>query len=406
MLKQNKQIAIFGGGASGLMAAYILSKYFDVTIYEKEKNIGQKLLVAGKGGFNLTSELPIEELINKYSPSNFLSNSINNFNSTDLRNLLADLGIETYVGTSGRVFPNKEIKPIDVLDKIKEILLSQNVKILANHKFVSFDKKNKPIVENNSEEKSIKADYYIFALGGASWEITGSDGIWKSKFNSIGVKTVPFQASNCGININWSDNVKSSHSGKPMKNISISIDNLTSKGEAVITDYGLEGNAIYSIVPGIRNSLSKNNLTEIFLDFKPSNSLKQLQNRTKNKSTIAKSIRSKDYAKIFNLNSTELAIIKSYTDKETYLEMGSFVKSIKNLVIPVESLRPIDEAISTVGGIDIHELNSDFSLKKYPNIFTIGEMVDWDAPTGGFLLQGCFSMGHFVGSSILKQNQY
>ncbi|MCP5063772.1 MAG: TIGR03862 family flavoprotein [Ignavibacteriae bacterium] len=401
MSRQNKQIAILGGGASGLMAAYILSKYFDVTIYEKEKNIGQKLLVAGKGGFNLTSDLPIEELIDKYFPKHFLSNAISKFNSTDLRNWLAEIGIPTYVGTSGRVFPQQDIKPIEVLDKIKRKLLSRNVKILENHKFISLDEKKRPIVEYKSEEKLIKAEYYIFSLGGASWKITGSDGTWKNKFNAIGVKTIPFKASNCGINIKWSDNVKLSHSGKPLKNIRISIGNLISNGEAVITDYGLEGNAIYSIVPGLRNPLSKNKTTEIFIDFKPSNSLIQLQNRTKNISTIAKSIRSKDYAKIFNLNSTELSIIKSYTDKETYLEIGSFVKSIKNLAIPVESLRPIDEAISTVGGIDINELNSDFSLKKYPNIFTVGEMVDWDAPTGGFLLQGCFSMGHFAGRSIL-----
>jgi len=400
MSKSKKNIAILGGGASGLMAANILSNNFDVTIYEKEKIIGQKLLVAGKGGFNLTSELPTEELIKKYSPSNFLSNAIRNFNSLDLRNWLLELGIPTYVGTSGRVFPEKGIKPIQVLDSLKENLLDKNVKFLTNHKFISFDGNDKPIIEFDNKETSIDADNYIFALGGASWKITGADGIWKDKFESIGVNTIPFQASNCGININWTENIKESHSGKPLKNIRISIDNKKSSGEAVITDYGLEGNAIYSIVPEVRNSLSKEKVTEIFLDFKPSNSLIQLQNKTK--SNLGKSISSKDYSKIFNLNSTELAIIKSFTDKATYLDLDSFIKSLKSLPIHVESLRPIDEAISTVGGIDINELNSDFSLKKYPNIYTIGEMVDWDAPTGGFLLQGCFSMGNFVGRSIME----
>jgi predicted flavoprotein YhiN len=180
--------------------------------------------------------------------------------------------------------------------------------------------------------------------------------------------------------------------------VSIWVGDVTSKGGAIITDYGLEGTAVYSIVQGVRASLSKKRTTEIIIDFKPSNTLEQLTKKTKEKS-----IKTKDYAKVFNLKSVELALIKSYTDKETYLNVKTFIQSLKNLVIPITSLRPIDEAISTVGGIDVDELNPDFSLKKYPNIFTIGEMVDWDAPTGGFLLQGCFSMGYFVGKSILSK---
>ncbi|MEE9429566.1 MAG: TIGR03862 family flavoprotein [Melioribacteraceae bacterium] len=419
MMITKKQIAIFGGGASGLMVADVLSKTCNVTIYEKEKTIGQKLLVAGKGGFNFTSEIPTEEMINKYSPSRIFSNPIQKFNSTDLRNWLADLGIPTYVGTSKRIFPKDGIKPIQVVDAIKKKLLANNVQFLTIHKFISFDKSTKPIVEYNNEQKIIDADYYIFALGGASWKITGSDGKWESMFNSIGISTLPFQSSNCGVNINWSDNIKI-HSGKPLKNIRISIGNLLSKGEAVITDYGLEGNAIYSIVPEVRKEISKNSIANITIDFKPSNTAEQLLQKSKVKSEKIEeinikparqfvgrdgdmSIKTKDYARVFNLKSVELALIKTYTSKETYLNVETFIDSLKKIEISIDFLRPIDEAISTVGGIDINELNSDFSLKKHPNIFTIGEMVNWDAPTGGFLLQGCFSMGDFVGRSILKK---
>ncbi len=386
-----KDIVIFGGGPAALTAAYFLADNNKVIVYEKENNIGQKFLVAGKGGFNLTNSLVQNELAKKYLPINFLDKAILEFDSTSVRNWLMEIGIPTFVGTSGRVFSIKELKPIDVLNKIKNGLLEKNVKFCINQKFTGFNNENKPIVNN---KKTISADYYIFALGGASWSLTGSDGKWVNSFIKLGIKILPFQASNCGVNINWSDNIKSFHIGKPLKNIQISCGTLKARGEAVITKYGLEGNAIYSLIPSIRKQLNLNSLSKIFIDFKPNNSLKQLLAK------LGKSTSSKDYKKIFNLNSTEIALIKSLITKEDYLSPDNFVKSIKNLEIKINSLRPIEEAISTVGGIDINELNSDFSLKKFPHIFTIGEMVDWDAPTGGFLLQGCFSMGHHAAKSI------
>ena len=386
-----KDIVIFGGGPAALTAAYFLADNNKVIVYEKENNIGQKFLVAGKGGFNLTNSLVQNELAKKYLPINFLDKAILEFDSTSVRNWLMEIGIPTFVGTSGRVFSIKELKPIDVLNKIKNSLLEKNVKFCINQKFTGFNNENKPIVNN---KKTISADYYIFALGGASWSLTGSDGKWVNSFIKLGIKILPFQASNCGVNINWSDNIKSFHIGKPLKNIQISCGTLKARGEAVITKYGLEGNAIYSLIPSIRKQLNLNSLSKIFIDFKPNNSLKQLLAK------LGKSTSSKDYKKIFNLNSTEIALIKSLITKEDYLSPDNFVKSIKNLEIKINSLRPIEEAISTVGGIDINELNSDFSLKKFPHIFTIGEMVDWDAPTGGFLLQGCFSMGHHAAKSI------
>lgn len=386
-----KNIAIFGGGPAAMAAAYFLAQNNNITIFEKENNIGQKLLVAGKGGFNLTNSLVQNELAKKYSPRNFLDNAILEFDSTSVRNWLMEIGIPTFVGTSERVFSIKELKPIDVLNQIKNSLKAKNVKIITNQKFTGFNNKNEPIVNGKT---IIIADYYIFALGGASWSITGSDGKWVNSFNELGIGILPFQASNCGVNINWPDNVKSFHEGKPLKNIRISCGELTSKGEAVITEYGLEGNAIYSIIPKIRELIKQNLQACIFIDFKPNNSLQQLSAKLK------ESTSSKNYRKAFNLGSTEIALIKSFTKKEDYLIPSSFTKSIKSLEIKINSLRPIEEAISTVGGIDINELNPDFSLKKFPHIFTIGEMVDWDAPTGGFLLQGCFSMGHHAAKSI------
>lgn len=393
----NKKVIIIGGGPSALIAADFLSPKCDVEIYEKEKNIGQKFLVAGKGGFNLTNSLSGTNLTKIFTPTNFLNKAILNFDSISVRDWLKQVGVETFSGTSGRVFAEKKHKPIEVLENIRNSILNKNVKIFTNHKFIGFNKNNQSIIKNNEREFFAVADYYIFALGGASWSITGSDGKWTKLFKEIDISTLPFQSSNCGININWPDLVSSHHIGKPLKNIRIFAGNQSSSGEAVITNYGLEGNAIYSIVPSVRNMLNIGD-AKILIDFKPNNTQNELLNKIKNKNTSAE-----NYKKLLNLNSAELSVLKAYTTKTDFLDPEVFVKNIKKLPIIINSLRPIEEAISTIGGIDTNDLNQDFSLKKHPNIFTIGEMVNWDAPTGGFLLQGCFSMGVHVARTILNK---
>lgn len=381
------------------MAADVLSPFNDVHIYDKEKNVGQKLLVAGKGGFNITNSARGVELFRKYSPEYFLKDALGDFDPLALREWLLQMGILTYAGTSGRIFPEKGIKAFDILNRLTDKLKAQNVQFHLKHEFIGFDQNQNVIVKNNEQEILLTADYFIFGLGGASWPVTGSTGNWRTRFEDIGVHTLPFKASNCGINIGWPDSIKL-HEGKPLKNIAVSCGDSCEKGEAMITEYGLEGNAIYPIVPEIRKALSENNPVQIFIDFKPFNTTSQLLEKIK-----GREIKTKEYAVIFNLNSVQLAIIKAYTSKEVFLSSVPFAKEIKQIAIPVNSLRPIEEAISTVGGIDLSEMSPDFSFKKYPKLFAIGEMLNWDAPTGGFLLQASFSMGHWVGKSILVREE-
>lgn len=393
-----KKIIIVGAGPAGLMAADVLSEAHDVLIFEKEKTIGRKFLVAGKGGFNLTNKAEGEELIHKYSSVGFLDEALLAFDSRRVRAWLATFGIPTYIGTSGRVFPEEGIKPSEVLTKLKTKLLSQGVEFRLQHEFLTFDSGNKICFHHQDKQITEQADAIIFALGGASWPKTGSNGSWASTFEQMGVKLRSFQASNCGLTLAWPAEFKVHHAGKPLKNIRLFTDTFEIKGEALISDYGLEGNAIYPMVRYVREKLNAHVPAYIYVDFKPMNSEEELLQKIK-----GKQVKPKDYAQLFKLNTLQLALLKNFTTKESYLSPHLFVGQLKKLPLLVTSLRPIEEAISTVGGVCIEELNADFSLKKYPWVYTVGEMIDWDAPTGGYLLQGCFSSGYFAAISLLNR---
>lgn len=394
-----KKIAIIGGGPAGLMAADILSHFHEVHIYDKEKGVGQKFLVAGKGGFNITNGLKGYNLASRYSPENFLKDAILDFDSDAVRGWLLGMGIPTYEGSSGRVFPENGLTPAQILKTWKEKLISQSVEFHLRHAFSGLDEDGAITMQSGRSKVVVRADYFIFSMGGASWPVTGSTGEWRKIFDNKDIRTLPFQASNCGIHISWPETIKGNHAGKPLKNIAVSMNDVCIKGEALITEYGLEGNAIYPLVPEIRKALNSNHLVKVVLDLKPFNSVEQLVQKVQGKT----SAKTRNYAEIFNLDSVQLALLKAFTSKETFLSPELFAKSLKQILLPVSALRPVEEAISTIGGIDLDEMNEDFSFRKLPNCFAIGEMLNWDAPTGGFLLQGCFSMGHWVGKKILER---
>lgn len=382
-----KSVAIIGGGPTALVAAYFLSDQFAVTIYEKEKTIGRKFLVAGKGGFNLTNAKKGVDLIASYSPSKKIKTVLTTFSNKHLRMWLAQLYIPTYEGTSGRIFPEEGIKPISVLRRIEYNLLEKGVQIQTGYELIDFN--NEQLTFGNG--KIIKTDYSILALGGASWKKTGSDGNWIHLFDQKGIKTSPFEAANCGVTINWNPAFLAAHEGKPLKNIAINYLGQQLKGEATITKYGLEGNIIYPLVSLIRNELNKSGCAQIEIDLKPHNTTEELKSRLGN---------SGNYKDKLQLNSQKNALLKHFTSKAEYLDSSIGIQKIKALPIQIEGLRPIDEAISTVGGVDFESLNENYSLTAFPNVFCAGEMINWDAPTGGFLLQGCFSTGFWVAKNI------
>jgi uncharacterized flavoprotein (TIGR03862 family) len=393
-----KSIAIIGGGSASLMLASTLNEnIFDVTIYEYNVALGRKFLVAGDGGLNLTYWEEPETFINRYSPKQFLEKSIRDFNNVDLRNWLLDLGIETYVGSSNRIFPIKGIKPIEVLNAILDKLKAQNVRILTKYEWKGWNDKDALIFENSDNTILIKPDIVVYALGGASWSKTGSTGKWTELFRNKGVDIVPFQPSNCAFKINWDKNFIQESEGKPLKNIVISCNLKSKTGEVVITQFGIEGGAVYALSPEIRSELSINNASTIYIDLKPTLSLNEILSKFRNNEsrTISNVLKEQ-----INLNSLQIALIKSVISKEDFMNADVLSEKIKQLPLQIVGLADIEESISTVGGIALSETDDNFMLKKLPNNYVIGEMLDWDAPTGGYLLQGCFSMGNYLGKKL------
>src|SRR6218665_406758 len=248
---KKKSVAIIGGGPAAFMLAATLDEtLFDVTIYEKNNAVGRKFLVAGDGGFNLTHSEAQEAFISRYTPAAFFQPLISSFNNNDLREWLKNIGIDTYVGTSRRVFPVKGIKPIEVLNAILVELKRKNVIIKTNHAWKGW--KNEALTfETSNAVLDVNADVAVFALGGSSWKVTGSDGSWTTYFSEKGIQIIPFRASNCAYEIKWGDDLLKAAEGQSLKNIIVSCDSKEKAGELVITKFGLEGGAIYPLGPQI-----------------------------------------------------------------------------------------------------------------------------------------------------------
>jgi uncharacterized flavoprotein (TIGR03862 family) len=389
-----KTIAIIGGGPAALfLAAHLDENQYMVTIYEKNAALGRKFLVAGQGGFNLTHSEAIEIMATRYTPASFLKKALEDFSNTDLRNFLDASGIPTYTGTSKRVFPEKDIKPIAVLNALLLFLKKKNVAIETNFNWKGFNADNTLVFETPYGEKKVTAHTVIFALGGASWKVTGSDGSWLTYFEKKGIATLPFRASNCAFEIKWPGSISKRIAGKALKNCSFRCGEKEIKGEAILTAFGIEGSGVYPLSAEIRKQMDEYNSAGLFIDLKPQLTKAEIKERlvaNKNKSL------SRFLEKDLKLNKTVLLLLKTFLSKEEFTDPEILSDKIKKFNLKIASLAPIDEAISTVGGIALSEISGNYELKKIHRHYAIGEMLDWDAPTGGYLLQACFSMGYHL----------
>jgi len=392
-----KKLTIIGGGPAALMlAAQLDKKKYQVTLYDKKKAIGRKFLVAGEGGLNLTYKCSLEDLLSKYTPKGFMDPIIRQFTNQDLIDWLNSIGVPTFIGSSNRVFPNLELKPIEVLNKIAAYIFKNPINYQFDTKWTGWNTEGHLCFEMAPD---VESDIIVFALGGASWKVTGSDGAWSSAFMERGINILPFRAANCAFGVDWDKEFITSHAGRPLKNIALTYKDLTAKGELVISKFGLEGNALYALSQKIQDRLHTESKVIIQLDLKPTMTVDQIREKYKRSpKTRVTDILQKD----LNLDRTSIGLIKQCSDRATFMNPDLLAATIKSVPIVIQSADDLDKAISSLGGIDLEEIDEHFQVKKLPNTYAIGEMLDWFAPTGGYLLQGCFSMG-FVLAKYLNE---
>lgn len=383
------QITIIGAGPAGLMAAQQLaSKGLKVHVYEQNKAAARKFLVAGNGGFNLTHSEELDHFVNKYdSPK--IQEIVRQFDNQKVIQWLTDLGVTTYVGSSGKIFPTKNFKPIQVLKAWLDRLEQLGVSIHYEHTFLDFDDNCVQFIHND-KEISINYSKLVLAMGGGSWKKTGSDAQWIKILEDKKIQITPLESANSGYNTNAQFHELQ---GQYLKNIEVSFEGQRKMGEIVFTKYGIEGSPIYYLNRFTRKHKFPLNIN---IDLKPNFSEIEIVSYLQESDKISPILKKK-----LKLSTTALNLLKTL-DKETYTDIEKLAKLIKEFPIEVLSFRPMDEVISTAGGVAFSALNANLALQDFPNVYCVGEMIDWEAPTGGYLLQACFSTGFYVAHRIAE----
>lgn len=375
---------MIGGGPAGLRAAEIAAAAgLQVTLYDGKPSVGRKFLVAGKGGLNLTHGESIDRFATRYSgpdqPEGTWEGLLADFDPGALRAWALGLGVETFQATSGRVYP-KALKAAPLLRRWIERLRSLGVRFEMNHRLVTLDP-GTPFRLSFDNGTTATTDAVILALGGGSWAKTGSDGRWLSLFKNLGIAHHPLAPANCGWEHDWSSEVLARVEGKPLKNLHVRAGGVTAIGELMITRYGLEGGTIYqlgSILRAMREPA-------ITIDFKPTFTQAQLVAKMESVNHhFLSEARSR-----WKLSDPAHAILS----QQAWTDADSLAHETKHCLIRLSRPRPIAEAISSAGGVCWDEVDRDLMLKRLPGIFVAGEMIDWEAPTGGYLMQGCFATG-------------
>lgn len=391
-----KRVAIVGAGPAGLMAADVLSQYknYEIHVFEQKPSAARKFLMAGKTGLNISHAETFEQFIQRYDQVEWLRPWIEKWGAAWIQKWMQSLGIESYVGSSGRIFP-VEMKAAPLLRAWLKHLVEQQVKFHYRHQVTDLKHQQLKMIDLKSNQiNEQKFDAIILACGAVSWSRLGSDGAWQKWLSSSEIET--FQPSNAGVVYPWSDYMQSVF-GQPLKRVDAWVEpSVKTQGDIVITHYGLESGLIYKQGRSLRQLIQQSQPLVMYLDLLPDQSIQQLVQKlqpSKKQSTA-------NIWRKAGLDTAKSSLLRELVDKALWNDPEQLAQQIKHLKIELQGFRPIEEAISCAGGVKEQALTQDLQLKSHPSVFCCGEMLDWDAPTGGYLLTACFATGRAAGEGV------
>ncbi|MBP9713121.1 MAG: TIGR03862 family flavoprotein [Sterolibacterium sp.] len=412
------RIAIIGGGPAGLMAAETLARAnhpgMTIDLFDAMPSIARKFLLAGKGGLNLTHSEPFDTFLQRYDTAReHLAPLLTAFGPAQLRDWAHGLGIDTFVGSSGRVFP-KEMKAAPLLRAWQQRLRHAGVRFHVRHRWTGWadpGSVDAPPCHNLRFETAqgtrlIQADAVILALGGGSWAKLGSDGRWVPLLEARKIAVAPLRPANCGFAVEggWSTHFCERHAGSPIKSVAlhdpVNTDSIQGKrGEFTITTHGIEGSLIYALSAGLRDALTRRGEVTLCIDLLPDHSAERVRTEV-TRPRGARSLSSHLQSRL-GLKGVKTGLLRECLTAEAWNDPQRLATAIKALPLRLSTPRPLDEAISSAGGVCFDALNEQLMLRGQPGIFCAGEMLDWEAPTGGYLLTACFSTGHAAAMGVL-----
>lgn len=393
-------VAVIGGGPAGLMAAEALAQAgLAVELFDAMPSVGRKFLLAGVGGMNITHSEPYPAFVGRYAERrDEVDRLLQGFDATALRAWIHGLDVSTFVGTSGRVFPT-DMKAAPLLRAWLKRLRDDGVVLHTRHRWLGWQADGRLRVAGPQGERVIEAAAVVLALGGGSWARLGSDGAWLPLLAARGVEVTELRPSNCGFEVEaWSDLLKDKFAGAPLKNVAMALPgSVPRKGECILTAQGLEGSLVYALSAPIRQRLEQAGRATVLLDLlpdRPLDTLVRALSKPRGSRSMAKHLQSQ-----IGLDGVKAALLREVTDSTVFADPARLAQAIKALPIELVRTRPLDEAISSAGGVRFEALDEGLMLKALPGVFCAGEMLDWEAPTGGYLLTACFASGLKAGQA-------
>jgi len=391
-----KSLAVIGGGPAGLMAADAAAgRGLDVCVFDSMPSPGRKFLMAGRGGLNLTHSEPLNKFYAQYGESAFkIKKYLDIFGPSQIVEWCAGLGVETFVGTSGRVFP-KDFKAAPLLRAWIRRLRTQGVKFLMRRRWTGWDDCGRLLFETPLGNETYAADATVLALGGGSWPSLGSDGLWLNLLTAHDILCNDLKASNCGFDTDWGPFFSTKFAGTPLKSVTLTFGGRTIKGDMMLTATGIEGGPVYALSSAIRDEIALCGQAVVHLDLCPGRSLERLtQDLSYGRGSRSLSAQLKRAAK---LPAPALSLVMECANNTLPSAAADLARLLKSVPLTAKRPRPLAEAISSAGGVRWDQVDDDLQVKARPGLYIAGEMLDWEAPTGGYLLTGCLSTGFAAG---------